>query len=512
MMMSSTSSFHSNIPSENSSEFVTPYLTRSQSPDPDYSAHTSVSLLAPDPSSSLDSQYSKNKFIKRLLELSDHDSSSSVSTAGELSSPALEHLESCDSHVTILADSVSREEAELCSISFTHASVFDVEDDSEHSSGSSEQTLLHEEVRTRQKKTLSKDITNLYIGEMELEILSDGEDSAIDFEVKSSSPSLHEEDEDSGCATSIGSPDKTAPTLDFSRPGLFHLPGGLLHGINGGSPRTDELSLSRMECILDNVDLQSQHSSSYSESVEHRKGGEKGEESEEGKDEWPDLFADHVDFSYPQTSAMGPSLQPVNCPPMNGYVHPTPPPPFPPASVSGAGGGKSDSDPAVWMATINSHIRQQQHAVYQQHANLNAMMYSGYSIGPGPLPPPPPPPTHPPHPAMFPGPAGFPGFYPPLPPNGPPPPFPVGPGFTPIAPPPLGPNGEFLPPSQHPPPLHHTLPLSQSPSASNSEDLTQGDLLLRPTQELTHICRMATHSCTCGTKQWYLFQGNMFGL
>ena len=454
---------------------MTPYSTRSRSPDPDCPKNTITSLLAQDPSSSLDSLDSKNKFIERLLELSHHSSSSSVSTVGEVSSPVLEHLESHDSHMTILMDSGSREEAVLCSVSFTHASsVFDIEDDGERSSGSSEQTLIHEEVRTRQKT--SKDITNLYIGEMELEIPSDGEDLAVDFEVKSSSPSLHEEDGDSGCATSIGSPDKTAPTLDFSRPGMLHLPRGLLQEGNGGDTRREELSESNMECISDNAELQSQFSSSCVESEEHQKKKEKVEETDEGKDEWPDLFADNIEFNYPHSPAVEtplPPLQPVNHPPTNGYIHPTPPPPFPPPSASGS--GKNDFDPALWMATINSHIRQQQQAVYQQHANLNAMMYSGYPIGPPPLPPPQP--TPPPHPAMFSGPTSFPGFYPPppLPPNGPPPPppFPPGPGYTPIPPPPMAPNGEFLPPPQHPP-IHHTLPLSQSPSASNSED-TQGE-------------------------------------
>lgn len=426
--------------------------------------------------------------MQKLLVLSQQDSSSSTSTIEDVSAP----LESCDSQVTILADSGNMiEKLQSLSISFTHASsVFDISEE-ECSSGSSDLTLLPD-LRTRQKSR-STDLTNVFVGEVELAMSSDEEDSAIDFEVKSSSPSLHEEEDgDSGCATSIGSPDKTAPpSLDFTRPGIFRLVGGI--------PQ----EASRERVSPDGIE----HGCDIAELLPSPLEEREKEEEEEGKDEWPDLFAEEIQppqqhhqhqqcelepptgsstFNYPPVP-----LHPVTCPPTNGYVHPLPSPPLPPFSSSSA--GKPDSDPSVLMATITSHIRQQQQAVYQHHANYNAMMYSnGFPMGP----PPPPPP----HPPMFGGPpTGFPGYYPPppgplppgpLPPSGPPPPGPPPPGHPPHVgpmPPPSFPTVPCYPPPlpPHPPngatavfpspplPLHHMLPLSVSPSVSSCED-TQG--------------------------------------
>ena len=356
-----------------------------------------------DPSSSLDSQTSLNKVctsLQKVLELRQEaqESSSSSTTVMDVSSPteAVELLESCDSQVTIMADCACAETRPLpCSVSFVHTSAVFDSDGEGHTLSPSLQSL-----RTRPKTIMSKDISNMFIGEMELEIPSDGEDSAIDFEVKSLSPSLHEEDEDSGCATSIGSPDKTS-SLDFRRPGLLQVPEGLLQEIDGGSTRREEDHQSSLEMSSNITNLSSQSPSSVGGE------GQKDATTDQVKeDEWPDLCMEENQdvFKFPPPTA--PSLLPP-FPTTNGLVRPSPSQLVPPSSSSNNG---QDSDPSLWMATITSHIRQQQQAVYQHHAN--AMMFNG-SYPPPPLPPPP---------AMFGGhgPNSFPGFYPPPPPFPPP--------------------------------------------------------------------------------------------
>ena len=438
---------------------MTPCSTRSRSPEPELSDKCLSSPTAQDPAPCPIDPL----ILEKLLILSHHDSSSSSSTVEDVTSPP--PLESCDSQVTILADSGSRRKSLTCSVSFTHASsVFDISEE-DRSSGSSEGTLLSvtTDFKTR-RKTLSTDLTNIFIGEVPLEVMSDGEDSAIDFEVKSSSPSLHEEEDgDSGCATSIGSPDKTAPhSLDFTRPGVFVLPrqfpleaGEESEKRKKGNPTLD--------CNVTEL-LTSELLSSPTTG-----GQSPREEEEKEEDEWPDLFAEEntrqaVDEKREKSHHMNGMMYSTPPPPLpplmsvNGYVHPAPSPPI----SSSSSGTKAASDPSLWINTLNSHIRQQQRAVYQHHAML---FNNAYPIGPPPHQPPP-------HPSMFGGPpTGFPGFYPPHPPYPPPPPssFPMGPGFAPPPHPslPLGTTPMF---PHFPPPIHHTLPLSQTPPASPSEE------------------------------------------
>lgn len=423
----------------------------SLSRDPESSEdHPTSPLSVSDPLSSVDSQKElKQKLFHLDLERREVSSASSEGTVKDGASPLQDGLESSDSHVTIMADGVNKLSSSPSSFCFQHASlVFDAQD--ERSSQLSEQAL-HEYRTSHQKR--SKDISNLYIGEIELEALSDGEDSAIDFEVRSLSPSLPEEDGDSGCATSIGSPDKTTASIDFTRPGLFHLPDGL-------PQETGRDSLTSENDNEIGVELCKSFELSHSRE-------EAPEET--GKDEWPDLSRDEC-YSQPSNGSRSfplmnsfppmrpyPPLQPVACPPVNGYVHPTPPPPLPP--LSSASSSKPDSDPSQW---IRACIRQHQQAVYHQHA---VMMGNGFppppSLGPPHVGPPigPPPPL--PLPPMLDGPTGFPGFYPP-PLHGPPV---HGPGYSAL--PQHQPRVELLPPA---PPIHHTLPLSPSPPASNSDD------------------------------------------
>ena len=495
----------SSIPSENSSAYVTPYSTRSQSPVPQEISNNGASIL-PSPSSSLDSQRvcdSLQKFLDLRLAPPGSSSSSSTVELDDTTSPTSEAvdrcLESCDSQVTILGSLTKGEGSSTkstpCSITFTHpSSVFDIDEEEGQTSQESNHTLP--EFRTR-PRCLSKDISNIFIGEVELEVSSDGDDdSAVDFVSRSRSPSspLHEEDSDSGCATSIGSPDKITSSLEFKRPGIIHVPEELLLRMEDtsrdGEERTtktrgdsvlcpeenDSLELSGCDEILSGREKQSQ---------EEREEGRGDDDSENGKDEWPDLFAEESSapgcsnntstmmFNYP-----GAPLSMQQPPNMNGFVQPFPFPPMPPSSTSNS--NKPDSDPSQIMASINSHVRQQQQAVYQQHQ----MMFSngGYPMGPPPTLPPPPPAPHV-HGHMFPGgPTGFMGFFPPhLPP---PPPFPLGPAGYPPPLPPHPMSADFLPP---PPPTSLVLPIqppsqpcppsSQSPAGSISEEDTQGGCL-----------------------------------
>ena len=504
---------YSNIPSENSSAYVTPYSTRSQSPAPQEisengsSTLPSLSSSTKDPSSSLDSQDSIERVrdsLQKLLDLrlAPAASSSSSSTTVELddaTSPTAEPvvdrcLDSCDSQVTILGSSTKGEGSSTkstpCSITFTHpSSVFDIDDEDRNSQSSNHSPA---EFRTR-PRCLSKDISNIFIGEMELDVPSDGDDdSAVNFMSRSRSPSspLREEDNDSGCATSIGSPDKITSSLDFKRPGIIHVPVELLMQMEectrdgertkarGDSVSSQEessrLELSGRDEILEAQGRETQSTQQEEEEREEEEG--RDDDSERGKDEWPDLFAEENSAQSAPNNDNAPTTM-FNCtgaplsmqpppPNMNGFVHPFPPaPPMPPLSTS----NKPDSDPSQIMASINSHVRQQQQAVYQHHQ----FMFSngGYPIGP-----PPPPPPHV-HGGMFPGgPAGFMGFFPP------PPPFPIGPGFPP-PPPHLPMGGDFLPPPPLPPtslalpmlpPPQPRPPSSQSPAESTSEDDTQG--------------------------------------
>ena len=512
----------SNIPSENSSAYVTPYSTRSQSPVPQEISNNGAGNLSPlstkDPSSSLDSQSSIERVrdsLQKLLDLrlAPPGSSSSSSTVelDDTASPTSETvdrcLESCDSQVTILGSLVKDEGSSTkstpCSITFTHpSSVFDIEDEEDRNSQASNHSPLPE-FRTR-PRCLSKDISNIFIGEMELEVSSDGEDadSAVDFVSRSRSPSspLHEEDNDSGCATSIGSPDKITSSLDFKRPGILHVPEELLLQIEDTSKDGERTAKVQGDSVLNQEENSSLDLSGHDEilserekqSQKERVEGRGDDDSESGKDEWPDLFAEESSmqsasgcsnsnnnasttmFNYP-----GVPLSMQQPPSVNGFVNHFPFPPMPPSSTGN--NNKTDSDPSQIMASINSHVRQQQQAVYQQHQMLFSS--AGYPMGP-----PPPPGPHHIHGHMFPGgPTGFMGFFPPhLPPPPPPPgPFPLGPaGYPHPLPPPPPPHpigADFLalpPPTSMAPPIQppsqpRPLP-SQSPAGSISEEDTQG--------------------------------------
>ena len=465
----SPSTHCSNIPSENSSAYVTPYSTRSQSPVPQESSDdvpSLASLSAQDPSSSLDSQTSIEKVrdsLQKLLDLRLPGSSSSSSTVelDDATSPSEavdQCLESCDSQVTILGGSKGEGSSKStpCSVIFTHpSSVFDIDDD--QNSQPSNHTPA--EFRTR-PRCLSKDISNMFIGEMELDVSSDGDDdSAVDFAIKSRSPSLRrEDDEDSGCATSIGSPDKITSSLDFKRPGILHVPVELLLQMK------DEREGERTKAIGESLSRESSSSqevNSYEEKQTQLEEREK-DGSEKKEDEWPDLFAEenqshqtgcfnsnnNASTTFPGAPL---SMQPMLPPSMNGFF---PMPPVPPSSTTSSSNNNSDPSLLI-MASIKSHVRQQQQAVYQMFSN-----------GTYPMAPPPPPP---PHGHMFPGQTGFMGFYPP-------PPFPLGPGYPPLPPHPMG--GPIPPPPPMAPPVQPQPrpPSSQSPvgnTGTSSED-TQG--------------------------------------
>ena len=505
---------------------MTPYSTRSQSPVPQEisengssSPPTSLSSsAAKDPSSSLNSQDSIERVcdsLQKLLDLrlapagSSQSSSSTTVELDDTASPTSDAvvdrcLGSCDSQVTILGSSTKDEGSSTkstpCSITFIHPSVFDIVNEDRNSPSSNHSP---DEFRTR-PRCLSKDISNIFVGELELDVSSDGDDdSAVDFMSRSRSPSSppHEEDNDSGCATSIGSPDKITSSLDFKRPGIIHVPEELFVQMEecsgkdrGERTKDSEFSHGSRDEILEAPGPEREPTQLEEEEEREEEG--RDDDSDKGKDEWPDLdsFTDENSvasqsapgcsnsndklatsiFNYP-----GASLSMPPPPGVNGFVHPfpfPPAPPMPPSSVSNNGNSKSDSDPSQIMASINSHIRQQQQAVYQQHQWM--FNNGGYS----PMPPPPPPPHV--HGHMFPpgpggGPGGFMGgFFPP------PPPFPLGPGFPPLPPrPPMG--GEFLPPPPllapptslapptQPPPQPRP-PSSQSPAESSNEDDTQG--------------------------------------
>ena len=283
------SSYYSNIPSENSSAYVTPYSTRSQSPAPQEisenvsSTLPSLSSSARDPSSSLDSQDSIERVrdsLQKLLDLrlAPAGSSSSSSTTVELddmTSPTSEAvvdrcLESCDSQVTILGSSMKGEGSSTkstpCSITFIHpSSVFDIDEEDRNSQSSNHSPA---EFRTR-PRCLSKDISNIFIGEMELDVSSNGDDdSAVDFMSRSRSPSspLCEEDNDSGCATSIGSPDKITSSLDFKRPGIIHVPDELFLKVEECT-RNGERTKARGDSLLSQGES---HSTISTTSRDHR--------------------------------------------------------------------------------------------------------------------------------------------------------------------------------------------------------------------------------------------------
>lgn len=480
---------------------MTPYSTRSQSPVPQEisengSSSPPASLsssAAQDPSSSLDSQDSIERVcdsLQKLLDLrlapsgsSQSSSSTTVDLDDAATSPTSElvvvdrYLESCD---TILGSSTKDEGSSTkstpCSITFIHpSSVFDVKDQTSPSSNHSP-----DEFRTR-PRCLSKDISNIFVGELELDVSSDGDDdSAVDFMSRSRSPSSppHEEDNDSGCATSIGSPDKITSSLDFKRPGIIHMPEELFLQMEecGGKDGREETRDSEFSHGSHDEILEVPRP--VREPTQLEEEG-RDDDSDKGKDEWPDLdsFTDENLQSAPGCSNSndtfatsmfnnpGTSLSMPPPPSVNGFVHPfsfppvPPMPPMPPSSTSNNSNSKSDSDPSQIMASINSHIRQQQQAVYQQHQWM--FNNGGYSHMP---PPPPPPHMFPPGPGG--GPAGFMGgFFPP------PPPFPLGPGFPPLPPrPPMGPPPPppLAPPIQPPP--QPCPPSSQSSAESSNEE------------------------------------------
>ena len=518
---------------------MTPYSTRSQSPAPQEiseisengsSTLPSLSSSAKDPSSSLNSQDSIERVRVSLqkvldLRLASAGSSSSSSTTVELddaTSPTSDleaavvdrNLESCDSQVTILGSSTKGEGSSTkstpCSITFIHpSSVFDIDDEDKNSQSSTNHSPAEFRTTTCRPRCLSKDISNIFIGEMELDVSSDADDdSAVDFMSRSRSPSfpLGEEDNDSGCATSIGSPDKITSSLDFKRPGLIHVPVELLLQMEEESNKNGERAGSRGDGVFSqgessglNLELSNSDEAQDENQRTQIEGEGRDSDSDGGKDEWPDLFSGENSvpphsapgssydnntsmtsmFDYPGASL---SMPPPPPPSMNGFVHPPFPfmPPMPPSSTSNNNGSKSDSDPSQIMASINSHVRQQQQAVYQQHQ----LMFSNGGYPPMGPPPPPPPPHHV-HGQMFPpagprgGPTGFMGFFPP------PPPFSLGPGFPPLPPhprmggdflphppPPLLPPTTLAPPIQPPP--QPRPPSSQLSAENTNEDDTQG--------------------------------------
>ncbi len=177
----------SGVSSTSSSAFVTPASSRSQSP-----VH----------------------HVREGLD-SLHDSLKKLEQEQELDTVSPEDSPSCGSHVTLTDDHVIDSDApQNCPYTFTHNS------------------QIHNETKNQPiaKNYSSDTVFQMVVGDIEVEVNGLEYDKCT-FECPSSPLEFNDEEHDSGCGMSIGSPSKSIIKFKEKRPGVIYIPQELSHQV-----------------------------------------------------------------------------------------------------------------------------------------------------------------------------------------------------------------------------------------------------------------------------------------